>query len=134
MFLLNISLQSSASNRFQNIRFSYIFLRLARKNVFWIWKYCSRYHCYRRFWSPIENKVLKCFLERRIRFDYYYYHYYYYYYYYYYYFYYYYCCYYYYYYFYPNKSNRFYESLSNRKTFAGPNSAQLPFLYAITQT
>ena len=25
MFLLNVSLQSSASNRFQNIRFSYIF-------------------------------------------------------------------------------------------------------------
>ena len=28
----------------------------------------------------------------------------------------------------------FTESLSNWKTFTGPNSAQLPFLYVITQT
>ena len=28
----------------------------------------------------------------------------------------------------------FTESLSNWKTFSGPNSAQLPFLYVITQT
>ena len=44
------------------------------------------------------------------------------------------CCCYYYNYFYSYTRKSFTESLLNWKTCTGPNSAQLPFLYAITQT
>ena len=44
------------------------------------------------------------------------------------------CCCYYYYYFYSYTRKSFTESLLNWKTSTGPNSAQLPFLYVITQT